>query len=102
MRNAAILSVAVLLMGCGEKERLYKGKPAGHWVQALQDPDAQTRQEAVGALAALTAKDAVPQLATALKDQDAGVRAKAAEALWSIGADARDAVPELTSVLRAF
>src|SRR5438093_2674240 len=100
MRYAAILSIAILLVGCGKKEPLYKGKPAGDWLQALQDSDPQTRREAAGALATLKAKDAAPQLAVALKDQDAGVRAKAAEALWSLGADASEAVPELTAALK--
>ena len=100
MQKAAILCVAVLLVGCGKKEPLYKGKPAGEWIQALQDPDPQTRREAAGALATLKAKEGVPQLTAALKDRDAGVRAKAAEALWSMGPDARDAVSELTAALK--
>src|SRR6266849_5477150 len=96
----AVLSVAVLLVGCGEKEPLYQGKPAGYWVEALQDSDARARCEAAGALAALKAGSAVPQLITALKDRDAGVRAKAAEALWSVGRDASEAVPDLTEALK--
>src|SRR5258707_13524566 len=100
MRKLIILGLAVLLVGCGPKEPLHKGKPASYWTQALQDPDAQTRREAAGALAALKAKAAVPELITALKDKDDEIRAKAAEALWSIGSNSKDAIPALTAALK--
>src|SRR5438094_65663 len=100
MRNAVILIVAVLLTGCGKKEPLYKGKPAGYWAETLRDPDPRTRREAAGALAALKAQEAVPQVVAALKDQDEGVRAKAAEALWSLGPAASGAAGALTAALK--
>jgi len=77
MRKASLLILALLLLGCKGKEPLHKGKPASYWIEALQDRDAQVRRDAAGALAELKAKDAVPQLITALKDRDAGVRARA-------------------------
>jgi hypothetical protein len=99
MKKFMLLMLLLLCIGCAKKEPLYQGKAAGQWTSELRAPDAKARRTAAGALAALKAKPAVPDLIVALKDQDSGVRAGAAEALWSIGPDARDAVPDLTTAL---
>src|ERR1051325_446479 len=55
-------------------------------LKALQHPDAKVRYKAVMTLAQLgpTAKFAIPELRAALKDSNALVRVKVAEALWRI------------------
>jgi HEAT repeat protein len=63
-------------------------------------PTPPSGARAARSLAALEAKEAVPGLTTALKDKDPGVRADAAEALWSIGPPAKDAVPDLIAALK--
>src|SRR5688572_444574 len=92
----AVASVVLILVGCG-RAPLSRGKPVGHWQQALQDPRAEVRREAAEALGELgaDAKAATLDLAAALKDKDDGVRVKAANALWSIGAAASAAVADL-------
>src|SRR5690242_12202361 len=81
MRRAPVLAIAILVLGCGPREPLHNGKPASYWKQALHDPDAQVRREAITALGALHVTDMVPELTADLKDRDANVRARAAEAL---------------------
>jgi HEAT repeat protein len=100
MKKLALLGLAILVVGCGPKAPLHKGKPASHWQEQLADPDPSVRRQAARSLAALEAKQAVPGLITALKDKDAGVRASAAEALWSIGPAAKEAVPDLIVALK--
>jgi HEAT repeat protein len=87
-----------LLLGCGKAEPpTAGGKPVGHWVEALKDPDAKVRKKAVRKLAnaGAAAPAVVPALAGALKDRDPAVRAEAALGLLRIGPEARDAVPAL-------
>jgi HEAT repeat protein len=100
MRSLALFGFLVVLTGCGKKEPLHNGQPAAYWRQALVSTDAGARLEAANALAALKAKDSVPDLMIALKDKDDQVRAAAAEALWSLGPDARDAVAALILLLK--
>src|SRR5262249_16268783 len=95
-----LVCLLVLSLGCGKKEALYKEKPAGYWVQALQDPNAQVRREAAVALGSLKAKQAIQDIIRSLKDTDARVRAKAAEGLWGFGPEAKDAVPALAAALK--
>src|SRR5690348_1173584 len=99
MKKLALLGLALLVVGCG-RAPLHGGKPASHWMERLEDPDPAVRRQAARSLAALEAREAVPGLITALKDKDTGVRADAAEALWSIGPAAKDAVPDLIAALR--
>jgi len=55
------------------------------------------RREAVGALAVIGGRDAVPPLAAALSDEDVRLRREAARALGKVGL--RDAVPHLIHAL---
>src|SRR5262249_19842223 len=100
MRRLAFVALLLAPAGCGTKEPLYKDKPAGYWRLGLKNTTAEERREAAGALAALKAKDAVPDLIASLQDKDDAVRAGAAEALWSVGPEAREAVPALVPLLR--
>ena len=87
MKKLMVVFLALLVAGCGNKEKLYKGKPASYWAKDLDDPDVKTRHEAATALAAIgrDGRDFVPDLIKVLKDKDAGVRGKAAEVAenWS-------------------
>ena len=99
MRYAAIVAPLVLLLaGCGHREPVVAhGKPVDYWLQELGNADAHRRLKAVGALGDVGAADsrAIPALADAVKDRDAGVRDGAVLALLNIGPDARTAVPAL-------
>src|SRR5262249_50137721 len=100
MRTVRILCLVFLIVGCGKKEALHKGKTSAEWQGALPDPDAQTRREAANALGALKAGQYAADLTAALKDPDGEVRVKAAEAIWSIGSDAKESVPDLIALLK--
>ena len=94
MRRILALMIALLAPGCGNKEPLHNGEPASYWRKALQNPDVKVRREAVTALATLSAKEALPELIAVLKDNDAEIRSRGAQALWSIGnEEAKEAVP---------
>jgi hypothetical protein len=96
----ALLGLLVAMGGCGKKQPLYRDQPVAYWRQALNSTDAGARREAANALVALKAKDAVPDLIVTLKDKNDRVRASAAEALWSIGPEAREAVAALLPLLK--
>src|SRR4051812_35481550 len=100
MRTSALVCAAVLLAGCGAKEPLHKGKADSYWREAVHDKDKTNHREAITALGTLKDKEAVLTLIEALKDKDADIRAKAAESLWSIGPEARAAVPALVPLLK--
>jgi HEAT repeat protein len=93
---------AVLLLGCGPARPPDLGKPVGRRVQALNDPDAKVRKDAVLKLGNVGPGDAavLGALLGALKDRDAGVRREAILALMKCGPAAREAIPALTEVQR--
>ena len=99
MRYAPLVAPLVLLLaGCGHREPVVAhGKPVDYWLQELGNADAHRRLKAVGALGDVGTADrrAIPALADAVKDRDAGVRDGAVLALLNIGPDARTAVPAL-------
>src|SRR5690348_4212168 len=66
VREFIMLSLIILMTGCGKDESLYKDKPATYWAQRLADQDRLTRRQAAEALGALTAKVFVPDLIIAL------------------------------------
>lgn len=68
-------------------------------INTLGDGDAEVRQHAAAALAAL-GKDAVPALVEALKDNQKERRAGAAYALGQMGFFGRDAIPGLLTALK--
>jgi HEAT repeat protein len=84
----------------GMKEKAKQVVPA--LVKALhEDKHAPNRRSAAYALGNLGGAGPVPALAQALKDTDAEVRLAAADALRSIGADARPAIDPLFGVLKS-
>jgi HEAT repeat protein len=96
-----IAVVAVILGGCSKPAApLAGGKPVSHWVQTLQEPDANLRKTAVFKLGNVGATDPVvlPALLGMLKDQDAGVRREAILALMKCGSSATEAIPTLTEL----
>jgi HEAT repeat protein len=98
MRSLLLLTLALLLPGCGRKAPLLAhGKPVGHWVNALRDPDPRVRRKAVTALGHVGPADpaALPALSGALKDPDPSVRARVVLALLNLGRAARPAAPAL-------
>ena len=72
-----------------------------HGVYLPEQSSAAVRQQAARALGQMggQARMAIPALANALGDQDAGLRTEAAKALGHIGAQAREAVPSLQKAL---
>jgi HEAT repeat protein len=101
MRILPIIIVAVLLSGCGRAEpTLVGGKPVDYWVQAMHDPEAKLRKKAAFKLGNVGPADpaALPALLDGLKDEDASVRSEVILALMKFGADAREAIPALTTM----
>jgi HEAT repeat protein len=103
-RFFALALLAALAVGCARNSQplTASGKPVGHWVAALKDPDVKTRKRAVKALGAVGKADpsAIPALVTALQDRDARVRAEAVLALLNVGPAAKEAVPALEEACR--
>jgi HEAT repeat protein len=73
-------------------------KVVGALVSALGDADDDVRQSAQGAIPML-GKVAVPHLIEAMKSEKSAVRLGAIKTLGDIGADAKDAIPELKTLL---
>jgi HEAT repeat protein len=98
MRYLLVAGLLVLAGGCAKAPpTLAHGKPVGHWVQALQGPDAQQRQQAARVLGNVGPGDpaAVPALARAAADPVPAVRREAVVALLKLGPAARAALPAL-------
>lgn len=107
MRYLVMIGMAIFLVewvsGCGPvRPTLAGGKPVGHWVQALRNPDVKVRKQAAFKLGNVGPTDsaALPALMAALKDRDARVRREAILALVKCGPGAKDAIPELIEVHR--
>jgi len=91
-RQAAKLAVPAIIQAL-------EGK--GPAARLSEEAASALRKQAASALGLMAgdARDAIPVLANALADGDAGVRQEAAKALGAIGAEARDAVPSLRKAL---
>jgi HEAT repeat protein len=95
MRRLLLMSLMVLLAGCGEtKKRDYALEEL---LGKLKDNDPGIRYWAARELGhrGAQAKDAIPALTEALKDRDSNVRVGGAYALGEIGPDAKAAIPAL-------
>jgi HEAT repeat protein len=95
---AVVVAGVTLAPGCGRsRPTLAGGKPVGHWVRALKDPDPRVRKKAALKLGNVGPGDAraLPALVGALKDPDARVRREAIRALLKFGPAAREALPAL-------
>jgi len=80
------LMAALCLPACSDHPVTYKGKPLSHWNNLLQHKNAKQKKEAAMACRAIGehAKEAVPYLRKALKDDHPQVRSEAAKALGEI------------------
>jgi HEAT repeat protein len=99
MRYVLAALAAWLPLSCGKAPpATAHGKPVGHWVKELQNPDALKRKKAVEVLGNVGTADpqALPALIGAVKDPDPLVRTAAVQALLKIGPDAQDALPALS------
>ena len=99
---AALLAVA--LVGCGETDPGYNGRPSADWIRQLDNPHPSERAFAAGALGNVVRLNpsytpAVHALIRALGDTADAVRVTAASALSREGVRAPDAVPGLIGVL---
>ncbi len=96
------LTVGLLtLAGCGkEKPILAGGKPVSYWIEALRDPDAKVRKQAVQKLGNVGSSDPAspPALVGALQDRDAGVRREAILALMKCGPEVPESIPALNEM----
>jgi HEAT repeat protein len=92
----------LVILGCTSKEAGTVGGDIRELVQALKEGDDPTRARAAQALGDLgpDAREAVPALRAALRDEYEMVRENAAEALGDMGPAAKLAVPELISTMR--
>lgn len=82
-------------------EPSYRGKSLTLWLHALNEPNAEIRIRAAGAIAQMgfAARSAAPALAELLKDPDSRVRAESARALNAMGAGALPAFSGLMAAL---
>src|SRR5262245_56451709 len=99
MRQLLIVSLMVLLAGCGKTKK--KEYSLEELLKKLKDNNPDTRYWAARELGhrGPQARDAVPALTAALKDQDSNVRLGGTYALGEIGPDAKAAVPALQRAL---
>ena len=96
---AAVVCLLLIVWFTRNREPTHKGKPARYWREVLKSGDPAAKREAITALGALKVKDVFPDMLAALSDKDSQTRAKAAEAIWSMGgAHAKDAVPALVTL----
>jgi HEAT repeat protein len=95
MKKILLVSMVVLLAGCG-------GKSTGDWVEQMRSADSAQRLHAAKALGDRRgeAEAVVPALAEALQDKDAFVRQEAAQSLGKVGPGAKPAAPALLVALR--
>jgi HEAT repeat protein len=99
MRRLLLMSLIVLLAGCGKTKKDYSLEEL---LGKLKDNDPGIRYWAARELGhrGAQAKDTVPALTEALKDKDSNVRLGGAYALGEIGADAKAAIPALQRALK--
>lgn len=95
------LLVAPASDGIGPDQPSFQGKPIGHWVGKLSDPDPNVRNLAAYALGEIgpKAEQAVPVLIDAYENGRSDLRLSVIEALGSIGPDAKESMPLLFEAL---
>ena len=99
MKKLWVLVVALVLVGCGKKEKSYSVQSM---MTDLKDTNSGVRYTAAEVLGNYgpEAKDAVPLLIGALKDEDKYVRMRAAYSLAEMGPEAETAIPALKEASR--
>lgn len=102
MRLILVAVVAIALSGCKKAQPPVTagGKPASHWLEAMQAADPKVRKQAVVKLGNLGPTDPAvyPALVGALADGDAKVRCEAILSLLKLGPSSKEAIPVLTEV----
>jgi HEAT repeat protein len=100
MRPAALITLALVMVGCGGSGKVEYSVPG--LVKTLKDKDPNMRYWAAESLGHLghVAKPAIPALIEVLKDEDKNVRMGTAYALAELGPDAKEALPALQEALR--
>jgi HEAT repeat protein len=101
MRLFIVALCAIGMIGCGKaRPTLAGGKPLSHWIEAAQNPDAETRRQALFKLGNAGPADAevLPTLMRALGDVDPGVRSEAILALVKMGPQSKKAIAVLTEM----
>jgi HEAT repeats len=109
MRKLLGLSL-LLLTGCGTSDRpsgtaggaIMKGRTTSEWIQALKDPDAETRKLAVTVLRDHGRKDqgVREEMLEALKGNDPEIRIGVAGVFGELGWDGGDAMETLKLMYR--
>jgi HEAT repeat protein len=87
-----------LLLGCTPQPTL-EGRPLGYWVKALKARDPMDRARAAGAVSQLgIPQSALPDLIAIAKDDEYLAALEGVNALGSMGARAREAIPALLEI----
>jgi len=99
MRRLLLMTLALLVIGCGKEKRQYS---VAELLEKLKDANPETRYWVARELGyhRAQAKEVVPALTAALKDEDKRVRMGGAYALAEIGPEAKTAVPALQQALK--
>lgn len=107
--NALYLSVLLVVPLCGCSQRLpapaelvYSGHNVPYWLNQAKSKQPKERKHAVDVLGNVgpSHPDAIPALASALKDSEASVRLAAVLGLSKIGGPANAALPALEATLK--
>ncbi|HTU22414.1 MAG TPA: HEAT repeat domain-containing protein [Gemmataceae bacterium] len=94
-------SVRAVESAPAEEKPVYQGKTLAGWVEDLKDPKWEIQRAAVQSLAVFGPKKAiVSALATALKNEHAGIILPAAQTLGKFGLKAKEALPELRAAYK--
>ncbi len=105
MRRIFLILVALAFANAtraaNHSEPQYHGKTLTQWSHALDEPNAEIRARAAGAIAqmGIAARSAAPLLGRLLSDPDPRVQLEAARALNAMGPAARPAVTALSAAL---
>jgi HEAT repeat protein len=96
-----IPSSRYLVLGLVKQEPFQYGRPMSRWINDLEHGDDDARHQAAKALGAIgpEAKDAVPALSVALRDENDLVRLNASLALLKIAPESQAAIPALAEAL---
>ena len=101
--DSAVGRTSFAFGGCLEGECILHGdnERVAFLIKAIEVPDAEIREEAIGKLQMMKskAKSATPKLLIAVKDKDASVRKAALKALVSVQAEPKTALPVVTAAL---
>jgi HEAT repeat protein len=95
------LSLGILAVGCSS-EPTEDGKPLSFWIQRLRDREPQSRQHALGAIAAMgpAARAALPAIRSAIDDPDGSVGCDALMTYQIVSKDTIDWAPVVRALAK--